>query len=151
MSWMHFVVHLPRLGANRSDRHARPVPLSAARPSYSLKTHDGPDVVHRRSPGVTKSDTTCQFRDEDRRTGRKLGEPFGEVGGGFLYGASRSFSARDRDGSSAPKLRLPPDHPGVARSCLTTTSSSAIDDRCSQMGGLGMWIIEVGRTMGEGS
>jgi hypothetical protein len=35
---------------------------------------------------VSESDTTGQFRDEDRRTGRKLGEPFGEVGGGFLCG-----------------------------------------------------------------
>ena len=96
-------------------------------------------------------DPTGPLRHEDGGARGKLRQPFGEVGGGFLYGASRFFSARDRDGSSAPKLRLPPDHPGVARSCLTTTSSSAIDDRCSQMGGLGMWIIEVGRTMGEGS
>jgi len=43
---------------------------------------------------VIKPDTTGQFRDEDRRPGRKLGEPFGEVGGGFLYDrASRSASA----------------------------------------------------------
>jgi hypothetical protein len=63
----------------------------------------------------------CQFRDEDRGTRRKLGEPFGEVGGGYLYG--QGFQVRLRDESEialAPRgyahLR---DRSDVARSCLT--------------------------------
>jgi hypothetical protein len=46
---------------------------------------------------VTEPDATGQLRDEDRRTGRKLGEPFGEVGGGFIYGQDFQVRLRRRE------------------------------------------------------
>jgi hypothetical protein len=48
---------------------------------------------------MTRPDTTGQFRDEDRRTGRKLGGPFGKVGGGFLYGQGLQVRLRDEMGA----------------------------------------------------
>jgi hypothetical protein len=88
-----------------------------------------------RAPRVTEPDTTGQFRDEDRPTGRKLGEPFGEVGSGFLYGPLPGPPPRrDRDSSGAAKLRSPPRSLGVARSCLTNDEFVSHDDRGSQMG-----------------
>jgi hypothetical protein len=87
------------------------------------------------APGVTKPDATGRFRDEDRRTGRKVGEPFGEVGGGFL--TRQGFQVRLRDES---EIALAPrgyahfrDRSDVARSCLT-------NDECVMTTGVARWV-----------
>jgi hypothetical protein len=66
-------------------------------------------------------DTTSHLRDEDGRAGRKLGEPFGEVGGGLLH--RQGFQVRLRQEIAvAPAPRGHAhfrDGSGIVRSCLT--------------------------------
>jgi broad specificity phosphatase PhoE len=65
-------------------------------------------------------DTTSQLRDEDGRAKRKLGQPFGEVGGGFLH--RQGFQVRLRQEIAvAPSARGDAhlcDGSGVTQSCL---------------------------------